>query len=360
MSLGIRALVLVLIMVAAVVATAAIGVVKAQQTAPEIMFTNWGYLWSPAIPLWNCFALNNLYWPSAMSLAILSSPTGQLWPVLAKSWVLFPQNKTMIIYLRKGLYWFNGSATMPFTAWDVYAYFYIVIKAFDGFYPFMVPYNVSQEVRVLNNYTIELVFHKWGPTQYIFVLTSTICTPWPVWKWAVEALKTMNSTQALLFGKNNITKFYAPYWALAPIYFKSVGPSDITIALVPPNLLAKWDEIFPLHDWQYYPLIYRWNTPSIPGSIVAEVEAGKPVFMGVDALSVPSWVKVINSSTVDGWYGVPDLTTLAFSLPPYYPFNIPQVRQAFLYVVNRTYIAMSWGIPDVTIYPEWKCSGACT
>jgi peptide/nickel transport system substrate-binding protein len=101
-----------------VVATAAIGVVKAQQTAPEIIFANWGYLWSPAIPLWNCFAPNNLYWPSAMPLAILSSPTGQLWPVLAKSWVLFPQNKTMIIYLRKGLYWFNGSATMPFTAWD--------------------------------------------------------------------------------------------------------------------------------------------------------------------------------------------------------------------------------------------------
>ncbi|WP_156769800.1 hypothetical protein [Caldivirga maquilingensis] len=35
-----------------------------------------------------------------------------------------------MICLRRGFYWFNGSATMPFTAWHVYTYFYIKVKAF--------------------------------------------------------------------------------------------------------------------------------------------------------------------------------------------------------------------------------------
>ena len=63
--------------------------------------------------------------------------TGVLYPVLAANWTIFPQNKTFIIYLRHDLYWFNGSAVMPFTAWDVYAEFYIGVKAFGWYYPFL-------------------------------------------------------------------------------------------------------------------------------------------------------------------------------------------------------------------------------
>jgi peptide/nickel transport system substrate-binding protein len=59
------------------------------------------------------------------------------------------------IYLRRGLYWFNGSAVMPFTAWDVYAYFYIGMKAFWWYSPWINNSLTDEDIRVLNNYTIQ-------------------------------------------------------------------------------------------------------------------------------------------------------------------------------------------------------------
>jgi peptide/nickel transport system substrate-binding protein len=125
-------------MVAAVAMAVMTGIVHAQANALDPTFETayFSWFWNPAARMWNPYTPQNYItygYPifTYMPLAAYSDPTGQWWPVLAENWTIFPQNQTLIIHLRRGLYWFNGSATIPFTAWDVYAEFYIGVKAFD-------------------------------------------------------------------------------------------------------------------------------------------------------------------------------------------------------------------------------------
>ena len=123
---------------------------------------------------------------------------------------------------------------MPFTAWDVYAEFYIGVKAFMWWYP----YVNADGIRVINNYTISIRLTAWSPDTIIFILTEPITTPWIYWRPIVEALKTMNSTQALTFGSNNVTTWNPPCWSLSPYYFPpttgfSPGIATFTTVLKP-------------------------------------------------------------------------------------------------------------------------------
>ncbi|MGC8571660.1 MAG: ABC transporter substrate-binding protein, partial [Caldivirga sp.] len=166
---------------------------------------------------WNPWTPGNLLWwiGNSESLAWYNVFDGQFLPVLASNWtvITYPNGSAaFIIHVRKGLYWFNGSATIPFTAWDLYAEFYIGAKAFRWFIPNMNQTMIDNDIKILDNYTIELFFQKWVPTTMYGVLTTWINTPYPVWKWAVEALKTMNATQAMVFGSNNISSYPAPLW----------------------------------------------------------------------------------------------------------------------------------------------------
>ncbi|MFP3241198.1 MAG: hypothetical protein RXQ94_08705 [Caldivirga sp.] len=119
---------------------------------------------------------------------------------------------------------------------------------------------------ILNSWlkvAFEFIFYEWSPQQPYYILTSWIETPWPVWKWAVDALKTMNVTQAMVFGSNNITKFVASYWALSPYYVTYVSPTYQTLELEPMYyngvpLLASWIKIFPFEDWYIYPKYTKW------------------------------------------------------------------------------------------------------
>jgi len=302
---------------------------------------------SPGVPIWNPYAPGNLIGTvgTYMPLALYNPVTAQFYPVLAKSWAMFPQNKTLVIYLRHDLYWFNGSAVMPFTAWDVYAQFYIGVKAFGWYVPFLNQSLVDEEIRVLNNYTIEFIFYEWSPQQPYYILTSWIETPWPVWKWAVDALKTMNVTQAMVFGSNNITKFVAPYWALSPYYVTYVSPTYQTLELEPMYyngvpLLASWIKIFPFEDWYIYPKYTKWwvggNTQAMTAFLARKANLG---FIGLSLQQEAT----LNASGF-GEYNGPNYATNGYTLNPnIYPFNIPQVRQAFCYIINRTAASLAWG-----------------
>ena len=133
----------------------------------------------PEIPLFNVFAPSNIVWMTGFqSLADYNMMTGQMLPVLASNWTLDPSNLTMTVYLRKGLYWYNGSATMPFTAWDVYTFFYIANKGFMYYTPFLA--QNSTGIHVINNYTIQFKFTQWSMQNVIYMLTATISMPYSV------------------------------------------------------------------------------------------------------------------------------------------------------------------------------------
>ncbi|MGC9137202.1 MAG: ABC transporter substrate-binding protein, partial [Caldivirga sp.] len=87
-------------------------------------------IYTPGTPVYNPYAPSNLVGTvmTYLPLALYNPFTGKFYPVLAENWTVqvLPNGSALFtIYLRPGLYWYNGSATIPFTAWDVYAYFYI-------------------------------------------------------------------------------------------------------------------------------------------------------------------------------------------------------------------------------------------
>jgi len=196
-----------------VVVVFSVGVVHAYSISP--ITYNGKYEWvvaaqlpavyAPGTPIFNPYAPSNVigkikpYSP----LAYYNPLVNEWYPVLAKNWTIqiFPNGSALFtIYLRRGLYWFNGSAVMPFTAWDVYAEFYIGMKAFGWYVPYINQSLVDEDIRVLNNYTIQFLFQRWSPWIPAWLLSTWIDVPYPVWKWAVDALKTMNWTQAMTFG----------------------------------------------------------------------------------------------------------------------------------------------------------------
>jgi len=165
--------------VAAIALTVA--VVQAQQK-PQFVIPTWGSLtYVPGTPVWNTYAPGNLlWWPTSFPpLAFWSVFTYEPYPILAENWtvqVLPNGSGILTIYLRHDIYWFNGSATIPFTAWDVYTDFYIGMKAFGWYVPFINQSLVDEDIRVLDNYTIQFLFQKWSPYIPYWIMTSSIYT----------------------------------------------------------------------------------------------------------------------------------------------------------------------------------------
>ncbi|MGC9136776.1 ABC transporter substrate-binding protein, partial [Caldivirga sp.] len=347
-----------MVIIVAILALSLIYVSYAQQKPEIINAAGTSIVYSPGIPVWNPFSPGNLIsnaytWSGLASLSIY---TGNLWPILAKNWSIqvFPNGSgILIVYLRRGFYWFNGSATMPFTAWDVYAENYIGIKAFGWYSPFMQAQYANDEVRVLDNYTIEFYFPKWSPIEWMLVLTTPISTPWPVWKPIVEKLQSLTPSEATKYAVN-ITKFVAPYWALAPYYVSSISNSFIKYSLEPPNLLSKWLEVFPFADWYYYDSSSEMKLVGGTAQALATIIANEATWAWV--FFSPKQLSEIPSSW--GIIYVPD-TGWGMSLNPnVYPFNLPQVRQALeCYLVNRTATGAAWGLSMMPPEPEQIPSG---
>jgi len=93
---------------------------------------------------------------------------------------------------------------------------------------------VDEDVRVLNNYTIQFLFQRWTPYIPYWLLTSWIDVPYPVWKPIVDELKTMNVTQAAKFA-TNITEYVVPYYGLYPYYLATLAQPTSTSPLNHPT-----------------------------------------------------------------------------------------------------------------------------
>ena len=360
-----RTYILISVMVIMVmVAAYSINVVYAQQKPQIIQAIPSTLIYVPSGPNFNPYAPSNIVGSVAtyVPLAFYNPFTGQFYPVLAKNWTIqiLPNGSALFtIYLRRGLYWFNGSAVMPFTAWDVYAYFYIGMKAFAWYVPWINQSLVDEDVRVLNNYTIQFLFQRWTPYIPYWLLTSWIDVPYPVWKPIVDIvdkLKTItNVTQAMAFGSDNVTKFVAPYWGIGPYYMTYISSTSGTYMLDPMYyngvpLLARWLEIFPLNSWNYHAPQIQIFWLGGNAQDMAAFLAGK-ANTGLVGLSLQQ-VGTLNKS------GILSMLSQDFSAfgitfnPNYYPWNIPEVRKALCYAINKTAVAAAWGLFVPDPYPE--------
>ena len=320
-------------------------------------------IYTPSMPVWNMYAANNFVtanpMTSDMPMALYSPTTNALIPVLASKWEEFPSNGSLIVYMRKGLNWYNGSATLPITAWDAYTEFYIGVKVFRWYYPFV---NYSG-IRVLNNYTIEFTIKPWSVPVVLYILSTRITTPYSVWKPILVNVTAMNATEAAM-DVDPIERFVAPPWFNGPYYTTISTPYGI-MHLDPPSLVQEWASIFPYHTWQdYNPEIIIWwsggNGQTMNGALEGLVDWSQTGFS-------PAQFKILSSIGFDNlfyfqfgshWIYLPN--------PAVYPFNITQVREALAYAQNYTEAVDAWDAYGITAwgpahretwptaqYPEW-------
>jgi len=313
--------------------------VSAGGTAQIYTTANGMMVYSPSMPVWNIYAASNFItsnpMTSDMPMYLYAPTTNALIPVLASKYVEYPSKGSLVVYLRKGLQWFNGSTTLPFTAWDVYTEFYIGAKVFDWYLPFL---NASN-IHLLNNYTIEFVLKPWSPTVPYFILTRRIATPYSVWKPFLENITAMNATQAKS-AVSTVERFVAPPWFLGPYYTTISVPYGI-MHLDPPNIVAEWDSIFPYHTWQdYNPEIIIWwsggNGQTMNGALAGTVDWSQTGFS-------PAQFKILEGIGFDNLFYFPFGGHWIYIFnPDVYPFNITQVREALAYAQNYTEAADAW------------------
>ena len=316
---------------------------------PQIYVPNpWVMVYSPSMPVWNPFASSNLLANTFdLPLYIYAPTTNGFMPILATGDEVLPSNGSVIVWLRKGLEWYNGSATLPFTAWDVYTEYYIGTKIFGWFYPFV---NAST-IRVLNNYTIEFVIKPWSPSMVYFLLTQRIATPYSAWKPMLQLAESVNAKNATAVSaaSSNIREFVAPPWFLGP-YYSVVSVPYVIDQLEPSNVLAEWDSVFPYHTWQYYnPEIIVWfsggNGQTLNGALAGLVDWSQVGYS-------PAQFKILQGIGYDNlFYPQFGYHWAYITNPTRYPWNMswsPLVREAMAYVQNYTESVDAWDAYGIT------------
>ncbi|WP_449463645.1 ABC transporter substrate-binding protein [Tardisphaera miroshnichenkoae] len=264
-------------------------------------------------------------------------------PAAATSVSEFPANNSFVVYLRKGLEWYNGSATMPFTAWDVYTYWYIENKVFGGYAPYL---NYSL-IKVLNDYTIEFTLNEWAPSVIMEMLPTPISTPYSVWKGVLANVTAYPNATVAGEHAMSVERFDPPAWFLGP-YYTTISVPYIIFHLEPGNLLSEWDAVFPYHTWQdYSPTMEVWWTGGGGQSLNAWL-AGEANYEQTGL--APAQFKVMEGAggqvfLYPSWY--------YFTLIPnndLYPLNITQVRLALQYAINETEAVDSWNAYGMEAY----------
>jgi len=330
----------------------------ASTTLPSIITTNNASLiYTPSMPVWNPYAANNMVSAGStttdnLPLMYFNSYAGTFLPAAVSAISEFPSNNSFVLYLRKGLYWYNGSATIPFTAWDIYTQFYIGVKAFGWYQPYM---NYSL-IRVLNNYEIEFTLNSWAPSVPTSMLGTVLATPYPVWKGVLANVTAYQNATVAAEHDSDIEHFVPPGWFLGPYYVSKISPPYVVWQLEPQNLLNTWDQVFPYHTWQdYSPTVIIWYTGG-NGQTMNAMLAGQVTWAQV-GLS-PAQYKVLEGvgwvvNVLPSWgsWGI-------LANPDVYPVNITQVRLAIPYILNQTEAADSWNAYGIDSFvPTYYATG---
>ncbi len=325
-------------------ATSSASPASSAQELPKVMAAVSGTLvYTSTMPVWNVFSPNNYVTTTPQSpdlpLMFYNPFTNALLPALATSVAGFPRNDTMLVYLRKGLYWYNGSATLPFTAWDVYTEFYLGWKVFGWYSPYLTG------IRVINATAVEFAFSTWSPTLPDLILSTQISTPYSVWRTLLDQVQSATPAKLTAL-RPRVESFLQPPWFLGP-YYVSVLPPYVIWHLEPSSLLYGWGTVFPYHTWQYYREVVIWWTGGV-GETMDDVS--------------PTGINWEVSDLSPAEYQVLQTTGYALELEPaynswgilvnpaFYPLNLTGVRLALALAINRTEVVSSWNADGLRVY----------
>jgi peptide/nickel transport system substrate-binding protein len=247
--------------------------------------------------------------------------------MLAQSWKYYQSNATLIVYLRHDLTWWNGSVTIPLTAWDVWANYVILWKAFDYWQPWL------ENITVINNYTLLFKFRYPFYSGIYAILNTQVGMPYfMLAKYAKEAYSTTNTT-LLNEIANEVKEIPVPDdWSNGPYWMppSSVGSEGA--------ILVKNPYFFNASAVKFSIINFVWFTNN--NIMTPQIEEG---LMSYGVLTLP--ISILESLNTSGKVLVglmPTLSATGIWFNWHYPFNISYVREAFAYLINTSQAASAF------------------
>jgi len=246
--------------------------------------------------------------------------TGEFIPWLAESYEYRDNFTTFVIHIRKGVTWSDG---VPFTADDVVFTYETFLKNPQLIYSAEVAYWIKS-VRKVDDYTVELTLTHSNPRFHLLDIAGT-CATWggmdilPKHIWADKDVLTF--------------KFYPPI---------GTGPYTLVNASETTFVYKRRDDwwatkVFGIRPAPVY-IIYAWYGDE-------NARAMRMAMHGLDSICdiTPGTFLAIKAKNpyITAWHNGPPYSWLDpcpryLSIPwTKYPWNIPEVRRAVSYLINR-------------------------
>ncbi|RLF22031.1 MAG: hypothetical protein DRN15_10035 [Thermoprotei archaeon] len=353
---SLRALLLVLILL---VTTVTIAVVPAYMTevkaSPEvppreqtlIVDIDGGRVADPT--LWNPLVIGlrrdqGLHQLIFEQLAYINLETGEYIPWLMERFEYREGYRVLRVYLRKGVTWSDGK---PFTADDVVFTYEIMLKFAPKLAYSETVATYVKEVRKIDDYTLEIVLKEPCPRFHMMQEAFPVCRLWGgmiiVPKHIFEKFKT--AEEMLKF------KFYPPV-GTGP--YKLVSASETRFIYERRDDWWGW-KVFGVRPAPKY-IIYVWYGPE-------ELRAMRMAAHELDSIcdiAPGTFLKLRERNPyVKAWRTGPPWAWID-PCPRYlkltwkkYPWNIPEVRRALSYLIDREEIVRV--AYENSTYPTWIC-----
>jgi len=307
------------------------------------------YSMPPGVNAWNPFATANV--PSNSYTSLYWAPLYAYWdlnntwfPMLAQNFTYIDSNHSLIVTLWPNASWYNGTSASPLTAWDVWAQFMIYWKIYGDYVPWL------GNITVLNNRQVMFTFntsYHGGEfyTGVIYILTSGISTPYSIFgQFAKEVAPIVNTSSINRTALQNQIKSIVlkTDWVNGPFW---IDPSTLTstgaTAYKNPHFVFAYRV-------KYDQLILHFAVTN--DQMAAYLKSGGAIFAW-HGLPVSTLASINQTSTAGErviYVNNLELQGLWINIAQY-PFNITQVRQALLYMINTTEFALSFP-PQYTPY----------
>jgi peptide/nickel transport system substrate-binding protein len=247
--------------------------------------------------------------------------TGEFIPWLAESYEYRNNFTTFVIHLRKGITWSDG---VPFTADDVVFTYETLLKNAPKLAYSAMATDWIKSVRKVDDYTVELTLNRQNPRFHILPIASTC----PVWG-GLDILP-----KHIWKDKDVLTfKFYPPI---------GTGPYTLVDASETTFVYKRRDDwwatkVFGIRPAPEYIVFVWYGTEDIRAMRMAQHQLDSicditpGTFLSIKAKN--PYVEAWHSDVPYAWL---DPCPRYLSIPwTKYPWNIPEVRRAISYLINR-------------------------
>ncbi len=315
-----------IILAVIILSTAAIYVVSAQK--PEVVLYTHGWWQPPPARRLNPFAPKSIYITGLIyeRLAFWNKLSNTYVPELAVSWEVDRANNKVIVHLRQGVYWHDGT---PFTCKDVWTTL-MIYKAFNR-----AIWKYIDSVECVDDYTVVYHVKEWAYLilHYLLFVDGVIAGPYHIYGKYAEAIAKATSSEELANIKKELVDFEPDtIIGTGPFKFVKITESEV--------VLEKFDKYWAVQNVWIDKIVLPYITSNEVGW--EYYKAGK---LDYDCFMMPPEVeKEVRAKPFAETIKIYDLSgfALVFNFANKWLKDV-RVRKAIAYALDRAKIADAAG-----------------